>query len=697
MENVSLVINDVIKISSDLYRVIKTVENGIWVIMLNTSRFIIKSLSYNAISEKQLDKSFELISGYDNKSTCYDELTETAKNFAKKSYEVVTKLLSYGDVSWIASRAKGKKMRELADINHISIMTLYNWLRKYFQNGQTIDALIPSYSKCGGKGKERTYTNKRPGRRGSSNVVINDTVITQFKSIINRNRNLHGKESLAGSFSILNRIYYSTDKDALTEDAMGLFPIENRPTLRQFYYYCKKHLTPADKYEAKYGKTAAFNNNRPLLSDTLKHNDCAGASFEIDALDIDYKIFARHDSEQPVGTADLVAIVDVNTSAIIGFAVQLACNRTSTVQEALLNMLEDKHKFGNLIGYPIDNTQWPMSGYLPDTLITDNGADYLSNDLLNIIAETGITLSHVPARMGSYKGTIERLFGQFYQKNAGLILGGRSKDKNQRVDMCTHHLTIEDLRMIVIEFILYHNSHILSDRKRANRILNKEIKETTPNNLWSYDLTHKNMLKRVSNFNRFKLALMSSGIGRITRNGIEFDNRYYCIEDMSALLNIMRNAKLDKPKKINIKYCRYSVNIIYYSDGKRYIPAYLNEAKTANDVFFNLSYDTAKEINKILYSHKRHATENNLVKRAVHSARVNNIIKYCKGSNRYKKNEIKYHRRIEDEAFQTETQNRLQQSIISDFENREAMCTTNTQLVNDTVIDDMINEFKKNI
>lgn len=96
-----------------------------------------------------------------------------------------------------------------------------------------------------------------------------------------------------------------------------------------------------------------------------------------------------------------------------------------------------------------------------------------------------------------------------------------------------------------------------------------------------------------------------------------------------------------------------------------------------------------------MYSHKRHATENNLVKRAVHSARVNNIIKYCKGSNRYKKNEIKYHRRIEDEAFQTETQNRLQQSIISDFENREAMCTTNTQLVNDTVIDDMINEFKK--
>ena len=94
-----------------------------------------------------------------------------------------------------------------------------------------------------------------------------------------------------------------------------------------------------------------------LLSDSLKNNECAGASFEIDALDIDYKIFARHDSEQPVGTADLVAIVDVNTSAIIGFAVQLACNRTSTVQEALLNMLEDKHEFGNQIGYPIDNTQ----------------------------------------------------------------------------------------------------------------------------------------------------------------------------------------------------------------------------------------------------------------------------------------------------------------------------------------------------
>lgn len=697
MENISLVINDVIKISSDLYRVIKTTDNEIWVVMLNTSKLIIKALSYNTLDHLQEDNVFDFVSAYENKTFSFDDLSEAVKNIATNSYQIVRKLLSFGDISWIASRAKGDKMKELARTNHISIMTLYNWLRRYFQNGQTIDAMIPSYNKCGGKGKERTYTSKRPGRQGSSSVVINDTVISQFKSMINRNKNLHGKESLAGSFSILNRMFYSSDKNALTEEAMGMFPAEKRPTLRQFYYYCKKHFTKADKYESQYGKTAAFNNNRPLLSDSLRNNECAGASFEIDALDIDYKIFARHDSEQPVGTADLVAIVDVNTSAIIGFAVQLACNRTSTVQEALLNMLEDKHDFGNQIGYPIDKSQWSMSGYLPDTLITDNGADYLSNDLLNIIAETGITLSHVPAKMGSYKGTIERLFGQFYQQNAGLILGGRSKDNNQRKDMCTHHLTIEDLRMIVIEFILYHNSHILSDRKRANRILNKQIEEITPNNLWNYDLANDNMLKRVSKFNRFKLALMSSGTGRITRRGIEFDNRCYCIEDMSALFSIMRNAKFDKPREIKIKHCLYSVNTIYFSDGKRYIPAYLNPAKTENDVFFNLSYDTAKEIDKILYAHRRHAAEKNLVKRAVYSSRINHIVKYRKGSNRYKKAEIKHYRRIEDEAFQTETQNRLQQSIISDFEGKENTNITNSQLDNDSIINDMINEFKKNV
>ena len=234
MENISLVINDVIKISSDLYRVIKTAENEIWVVMLGTSKLVFKSLSYDNLDHLQQDNNLDFISAYDNKTIFFDDLTDSVKNLAMKSYQIIRKLLSYGDISWIASRAKGQIMKELADIHHISIMTLYNWLRKYFQNGQTIDALIPSYSKCGGKGKERTYTNKRPGRQGSSNVVINDTVISQFKNIINRNKNLHGKESLAGSFSILNRVFYSTDKDALTEEGMGIFPVEKRPTLRQF-------------------------------------------------------------------------------------------------------------------------------------------------------------------------------------------------------------------------------------------------------------------------------------------------------------------------------------------------------------------------------------------------------------------------------------------------------------------------------
>lgn len=123
MENSSLFINDVIKISSDLYRVIKTAENEIWVIMLNTSKLIIKSLFYNTLDHLQKDNIFNFVAAYDNKTVSFDDLSEAVKNIAIKSYQIVRKLLSFGDISWVASRAKGDKMKELAETNHISIMT----------------------------------------------------------------------------------------------------------------------------------------------------------------------------------------------------------------------------------------------------------------------------------------------------------------------------------------------------------------------------------------------------------------------------------------------------------------------------------------------------------------------------------------------------------------------------------------------
>ncbi|WP_210313140.1 DDE-type integrase/transposase/recombinase [Methylorubrum rhodesianum] len=101
----------------------------------------------------------------------------------------------------------------------------------------------------------------------------------------------------------------------------------------------------------------------------------------------------------------LTIVIDLATRAIIGFYIGLE-EGYPTIQEALRMAMLPKTWLANLPG--IDH---PVMGTCrPGKAITDQGADYRSNDLVMACGQLGIRLLHAPAGRPDLKGIVERQF-----------------------------------------------------------------------------------------------------------------------------------------------------------------------------------------------------------------------------------------------------------------------------------------------
>ena len=68
-----------------------------------------------------------------------------------------------GSKYWI-KKHRAELIKVLVSMKVGAKSTIYRYLRRYWQRGQTPNALLPDYANCGGKGKPKTRGEKRLGR-----------------------------------------------------------------------------------------------------------------------------------------------------------------------------------------------------------------------------------------------------------------------------------------------------------------------------------------------------------------------------------------------------------------------------------------------------------------------------------------------------------------------------------------------------
>lgn len=133
----------------------------------------------DAISDGRLEK-IEL-DPFAHKNLVKDEnLSEVEKTIREKAWNLISTLaclenepaiyqknprgLMIKEVTNHFNAGKAKGSRQEKNDERVTEKTIYTYLRRYWQRGKTINALLPDYCNSGGRGKSKTAGEKKRGR-----------------------------------------------------------------------------------------------------------------------------------------------------------------------------------------------------------------------------------------------------------------------------------------------------------------------------------------------------------------------------------------------------------------------------------------------------------------------------------------------------------------------------------------------------
>lgn len=662
MEN-CLCKNDKIEIHQKQYRILQIVKGIALLAELNITKMKLGEVRLSELLRGLKTGEVQLINS-DNKQNNILEFRECqgrSKEIQDRYRDFQEEIECYStDYSWLlCASLRAPFIQEFAKKQEISCDTVRRMLRKYLQSGMDLNQLRAGYDRCGGKGKTKTYTNGiRPGRKGLSSVVRDETVLYQFDIMVQRLKASKGRLSFTQLYEDLIRNFYSEKQVVNGETTFIPYPCVMRPTQKQLYYYVKTQISEREKYQLQHGKRKAWNNIRPLHSDTISDLDirAIGARYEIDEMETDYELVSRADRNSVIGRAILYLVVDVFSRMLVGYSVGFDNNSWAGVEMALLNMAEDKVEVCKRLGIEIEEKDWPVHDVLPMELLSDNGSEYLSSHFEDYVKNTGVELSFAPAAMGSMKANVEQKFHQFNSRLKGTVPGEIRKDSYGQPHKKSARLTIEEFEQIVVQFILNYNKNPM-DQYPLSREQFQDGITPSPLAIWNHSLQGVNGLKKISDMDQYRLCLMTDGKASLTRNGIEFKKMIYTCSDLEWLSEEMVEAALNGAKKISIKYDKRNMDYIYFvKQSGEIVQAWISKRKASNNLYWNLSFYEVEQVNNVRKEQKKENAEERMQNNMNYTQRVKEIVKQARrkhtGPNSMK--DIRDNRLQEKEALHKE-------------------------------------------
>lgn len=299
------------------------------------------------------------------------------------------------------------------------------------------------------------------------------------------------------------------------------------------------------------------------------------------------------------------------------------------VTNLFLNLAEDAGDQIKKYGLSFDYVPIP-TGYLPNTIVTDNGSDFLSYEFERFLGEMNILHQTVPAATGSLKPNVERLWGKIRQsvnsimENRGLVQ--RRKDSNGQE---TAILSISELSAVIYTCVIALNMRDVVDYPMRTDMLTYKDEfgnrlQPRPDKLWTYGLEHSLQPRTIRDKTTYYYSLMVRKNARIDRDGITIDGLpFWPQEDDDYLLDRMYTVQ-NKPnqKTMTVLTDPRSVNYAWFIDEQSHIHILtLNTRKTMAIDMLNkcwAEYEKYKELRKNVRAWSKHNNEE--IDSALHGA-----------------------------------------------------------------------------
>ncbi|KGR89866.1 DNA-binding protein [Ureibacillus massiliensis 4400831 = CIP 108448 = CCUG 49529] len=541
-----------------------------------------------------------------------NEINEKEKEIRNKAWEIIKAIAEKENEPEVFNAKKRAELVKKASGKFgVSNKTVYKYLRRYWQRGKHMNALLPDYKNIG-RSQEKQATGKKRGRPKKykdivgEGVNVNEETKRIFRIALNKFYYTKSGNSLNTAYQLMRKEFYA---DGYRIDGgirkPILKPSSEVPTFGQFKYFFYKERNLKKEIYSRQGSKEYLQNHRALLGNSTVEAYGPGY-YEIDATIADVYLVSRYNRNWIIGRPVIYLCVDKFSMMITGLYVGLEGPSWNGAMSALANSASNKVDFCKEYDIEIIEEQWP-SRHLCDTLIADR-------ELQGKMVETLVSSLHVKVQNTSpyradMKPFVERKFQIINEKSVQPFLPGTVKtdfrkrgSRDYRLDSV---LDLFQFTQVMIYSILEYNQSWLSNYNREEMMISDDI-EPIPIKLWNWGMKNRAGLLRSVSEDTMKLCLMPTANAYITGKGIKFKGLFYTSSNLIREGSFERVRISGSGEKIHISYDPRNLNFIYIKkeDGKEFEKCHLLDYQ---EVHINKSieeFEYLQEYEKLLKKQK---------------------------------------------------------------------------------------------
>lgn len=500
-------------------------------------------------------------------------------------------------------RLRNRLIVEYAQQKECSVGTLRKDLRRYWQRGQKKLALMPGYDKSGRRQETDndgllaiTAGRGRSPRAGHPVYQLTSADAAHMKRVIEATYIKDKRITVVDAYTeLVNKHFrYADGNQQLCLNQPG-----ERPSLRQFYYFLKKHFNIEVRLRGREGNKDFERDHRKVLGTVLA--DCLGVGhfYEIDATIADVYLVARDDRGTIVGKPTLYLIIDRKSRLIVGFYLGLENASWTAALQAILSISEDKRALCERYGVEYDPADWPAHQVFPIEFLGDLG-EMFSEPSTQIAEGLQGTVTNVPGLRPDWKSVVESGLRLIHSAIRPITPAydppwnaTRRRGRHYEKDAC---LTVKEFGNLIL------NAIILSNRRemRAYPLSPSELMagvRPSPIELWNHGIvTRSGLLTRFSE-ETVRFALLRKEEARVTEHGIEFRGCFYSSHE--AIAQKWFETARKRRFEVMVSFDLRLVDQIYVHalDGKS--QPYVATLTTRSEAYFGLSFEEVEYIEKL--------------------------------------------------------------------------------------------------
>lgn len=467
------------------------------------------------------------------------------------AWGMIAPLVESGDTRIFHFYLRNSPVIVHAKSNGYDKVTLYRHLRRFWQRGQTKNALLPLFDRCGWRdrlklkkgGDEKPEDEEKKwqklGRPGTLAAATNEVLgINVTKDVLRRFRmgikifyETREARTLSAAFQMtLEKFFhcgYYQNRDGTW--AAALPPAEDLPTYRQFKYWYKKDRNPRRSQTARHGEARYNLSGRETLGDSTQMAFGPGSIFQIDATLGDVYLVSSLDRNWIIGRPVIYFVVDVFSHMVVGLSITLEGPSWVGAMLALENATTNKVAFCAEYGITIEESEWPCC-HLPEGLMADRGEleGYSADHLVNAF---NMRVYNTAPYRGDLKGIVEQHIDLSNEKIIHWMPGRvRKRERGDRDYRLDATLDLHEFRKLMILSALDHNNQQRLDRYRKDEHMIADQVEPYPVELWNWGIQNRSGHLRRLGADTIRLNLLPEAEASVTEKGIRFAGLYYTCE-----------------------------------------------------------------------------------------------------------------------------------------------------------------------